>query len=259
MNDLILYHALISTCAQKVRFVLGHKQLRYESRIIDFVKSEQLEDWYLAINPNGVVPTLTHGAHPIIDSSVIAEYLDEIFPEPQLSPTNPVERAAMRAWMRYFEEVPTTAIRVPSFNLLFARTIAARGEEINRAQRERMPLRKQFYARMGNDGFDAVTTRESEERLRSCLERVERAIASKGPYILGSALTLADIVLLPSVVRMDDLGMAASWDDLTNVTSWYDLMQQQPGFDVAYPQGARVNPQRWNFATLDEHDVATPD
>src|SRR6267378_3545741 len=135
MNGLILYHALFSTCSQKVRYVLAAKGLPYESRLIDLSRGEHLEDWYLAINPNGVVPSLRHGSAHIIDSSVICEYLEERFPGVALSPADPVGRATMRAWMRYFEEVPTAAIRVPSFNMIFLPNIASKGEEENRRRR----------------------------------------------------------------------------------------------------------------------------
>jgi glutathione S-transferase len=104
MPDLILYHTLFSTCSQKVRFALAKKGLSFESRIVDLSKGEHLEDWYLAINPNGVVPSLVHAGSAITDSSVICEYLDEVFPDPPLSPRDPVCKAAMRAWMRYFEK-----------------------------------------------------------------------------------------------------------------------------------------------------------
>jgi glutathione S-transferase len=245
VNGIILYHALISTCSQKVRFVLAHKGIDYESRSIDLAVGEHLTDWYLAINPNGVVPALVHDGQAVLDSSVIAEYLEEQFPHCSLSPQSAIQRAAMRAWMRYFEEVPTTAIRVPSFNRLFARHIAAKGDAANAAQRARMPLRKHFYAKMGPDGFDDAATQESEERLRSCIARVDAALMQKGPFLLGPALTLADVVLLPSIVRMEDLGMNNFWSGHTAFAHWYDAMQTQRGFAGAYQPGARINSLQW--------------
>ena len=68
---LTLYHAPISTCSQKVRLCLAEKRLEFESCIIDFGNQDHLADDYLALNPNGVVPTLVHEGTPVIDSSVI--------------------------------------------------------------------------------------------------------------------------------------------------------------------------------------------
>jgi glutathione S-transferase len=76
-----LYHAHISTCSQKVRLCLAEKGLEWTSHPIEFFRGEHLTPAYLALNPNGVVPTLVHDGRPVIDSSVICEYLEEIAPD----------------------------------------------------------------------------------------------------------------------------------------------------------------------------------
>jgi glutathione S-transferase len=115
-----LYNAPHSTCSQKVRICLAEKDLSFEDIRLDLGKGkDQLKPEYLKLNPNGVVPTLVDGDDVIIDSSVICEYLDERYPAPRLTPADVAQRAKMRAWMRYFEEVPTAAVRVPSFNMGF--------------------------------------------------------------------------------------------------------------------------------------------
>jgi glutathione S-transferase len=48
------------------------------------VKGEQHSPEYLAMNPNGVVPTLVHEGRVLYESAFIAEYLEEVFPEPPL-------------------------------------------------------------------------------------------------------------------------------------------------------------------------------
>jgi glutathione S-transferase len=60
---------------------LWEKGLEFVDRPVDSTKREHLSDWYLKLNPNGVVPTLIHDGAVIVDSSVIMEYLDEVFPE----------------------------------------------------------------------------------------------------------------------------------------------------------------------------------
>src|SRR5690348_6749552 len=121
--SLVLFDHPISTCSQKVRLALAEKGLMFRERVVELSKAEHLEDWYLKLNPHGVVPTLQHGDQIITDSSVICEYLDEVFADPKLSPDDPVGRARMRKWMRYFEEIPTVAIRAPSFNAMFAKQL----------------------------------------------------------------------------------------------------------------------------------------
>ena len=140
-----LYNSPFSTCSQKTRMCLHEKGLDWVNHNIDLLNFEQLSPAYLSINPHGVVPTLVHDNVPIIDSSVIIEYLDETFPAPALSPSDNKMRAHMRSWMRYFEEVPTQSIRVPTFNALLAKRLSEMGALEFEVITAAMPVRKQFY------------------------------------------------------------------------------------------------------------------
>lgn len=237
-----LYHFPISTCSQKVRLALAEKKLGYESQVVDLLAGEHTSDAYLAVNPNGVVPTLVHDGQVIVDSSVICEYLDDVFPNPPLGPKAPIERARMRAWMRYLEEVPTVAIRAPSLNRLLTNgrlfSDTPPGGEAFAQRTGRMPLRKQFYRQMGPDGFGEEMVRASLDSLRSALERAERALEGS-PYLVGE-FSIADIILLPTVVRMEDLKIGEVWQDLPNVADWFARCKARPSFDVAYFAGSRL-------------------
>jgi glutathione S-transferase len=236
--NLVLFHAAHSTCSQKVRLCLAEKDLAYESRVLQLRRNEHLSPEYLAINPNGVVPTLTHDDAPVRDSSVICEYLDEIFPTPALSPPTPLGRAEMRAWLRYLEEAPTVAIRIPSINAIFLPFLAQHGDLWDDIKR-RTPLRKQLYERIGEAGFDASEVRHSMEQLSAALQRAERAIA-EGGFLVGERLTLADLVFLPTVVRMEDLGLSSMWADLPALSRWYAALCARPAFARAYFPGSRL-------------------
>lgn len=246
--SLKLYHHPVSTCSQKVRLALAEKGLGFDQHIIDWTSLEHLSDWYLAINPNGVVPTLVHDGISIPDSSVICEYVDEAFGERVISPDDAVGRAQMRAWMRYFEEVPTVAIRFPSFNKLFVKALKREKSAADfDAMTEKMPLRKQFYRQMTDSGFPEQLVAESLEKLRKCLVRVSNKLDAGGPYLLGAQYTVADIVLIPSVVRMEDLGLSHIWEDLPAIQTWFEAVQARPSFDIAYVKGSRVNPANYNL------------
>jgi glutathione S-transferase len=57
---LTLYHNDMSVCAQKVRLCLAEKQLAYEDKHLNLRAGDQKRPEYLALNPNGYVPTLVH-------------------------------------------------------------------------------------------------------------------------------------------------------------------------------------------------------
>ena len=72
-----LYHWWSSTCSRRVRIALAAKQLSWEGVYVNLAKFENLEPWYVELNPNGVVPTLVHDGRIIIESNFILD-LDEV-------------------------------------------------------------------------------------------------------------------------------------------------------------------------------------
>ena len=98
-----LYTHPMSPCSQKVRIVLAEKSLDWEKRHVNLAEKENLSPDYLRLNPLGVVPTLVDGGNPVIESSIICEYLEDKFPGPGLRPDNPYRRAQMRFWMKHVD------------------------------------------------------------------------------------------------------------------------------------------------------------
>jgi glutathione S-transferase len=241
---LVLYHAPHSTCSQKVRMVLHEKDVLFDEARIDLGKKEQLKPEYLAINPNGVVPTLVDDGVPIIESSVICEYLDEKYPQNPLVPLDLVDRARMRAWTHYIEEVAVGAIRVPSFN----RAFLYRFENQDQTQFEKneigpRPVRRELFQRMGSPkGFAKEEIDRSLEQLTETCRRMDVAVSKKGPWLMGEQFTLADVLVMPSIDRMADLGLSNVWEDkYPGVSEWYKRLQARPAFKATYFPGSRVS------------------
>src|SRR3954471_19341164 len=235
----ILYNAPQSTCSQRVRFVLNAKQLRFEEVKLDLLAGDQLKPDYLALNPNGVVPTLDHDGKVVIDSSVIVEYLDEAFPDVSFTPRDVHSRASMRSLMRFIDEVPAAAVRVPTYNLAFLPRFAAMSEAEFLAFAESKPLRKEFMLAMGRKGFPQKEMDAALERLRRSYERMEAELAaSGGPWLLGAELSLADVALMPALVRMADLGRGADWADLPRVQRWLEAIRAHPAFEPTFYAGS---------------------
>jgi glutathione S-transferase len=245
-----LYNFPNSTCSQKVRLCLAEKGLEFIDRRVDWRKREQHSAEYLKLNPHGVVPTLMHDGQPIIESSVIVEYLDEMFPEPALAPRSAPGRAWMRAWLRYIDEVPTPAIRVPSLNMTLLAHFARLSEEDFAAWVSKSPLRKHFLQRMGRQGFSRQDYDNALEQLKSAARRMAEALR-KGPWLLGSQFSLADICLVPTIDRLSDLGLASVWEpDFPEVSDWYARVSARPSFVTTYFQGTRLSEEfrigAWN-------------
>jgi glutathione S-transferase len=235
-----LYNAPQSTCSQRVRFVLNAKTIPFAEIKLDLLAGDQLKPDYLNLNPNGVVPTLDHDGAIVIDSSVIIEYLDEIAPQPQdFTPHDPVLRAKMRSLMHFMDEMPAPAVRVPTFNLAFLPRFAAMSEEEFLAFANSKPLRREFMLAMGRKGFPQKDMDEALARLRRTYERMDGEIEkSGGPWLLGREISLADVMAMPAIVRMADLGQDGAWQDLPRVKRWFDAIRAHPAFTPTYYHGS---------------------
>ena len=248
-----LYNAPQSTCSQRVRFVLNAKTLPFDEVKLNLLEGDQLKPEYLKINPNGVVPTLDHDGAIIIDSTVITEYLDEISSADSFTPKDPVLRAHMRALMHFIDEMPAAAVRVPTFNLAFLPSFQKMSRDDFVAMAESKPIRREFMLTMGQTGFPKDEMDAALARLRRAYERMDAEIErSGGPWLLGKNITLADVAVMPALVRMFDLNMP-DWQDLPRVVTWFDNIRSQPAFKPTYYHGSLLSER---FPHLREREKA---
>src|SRR6202023_2119651 len=107
-----------------------------------------------------------------------------------LTPTGSKERAKMRAWLRFFEEVPTVAVRFPSYNAAFARHFEKMSDEEFRALAKSKPLRDKFLGEMDKQkGFSIDKLKQAEESIIKTVKRMEKPL-SQSEFLLGKNMTL---------------------------------------------------------------------
>src|SRR3954453_15254309 len=87
-----------SRASYRVRIALNLKGLSTEHLSHHLRKGEQCAPAYLAINPQGLVPTLEDAGTVLPQSLAIIEWLDETHPKPPLLPKDPLQRAKVRAF-----------------------------------------------------------------------------------------------------------------------------------------------------------------
>lgn len=232
-----LYHADRSTCSQKVRICLAEMGLPFVPHPVNLMAGEQLTPQYLEINPNGVVPALVHDGAVVVESTVICEYLCEVFPDPQhLLPADALGRARVRAWLRYIDEVPSMAVRVPTFQLALVPFYRRMSERQFAEFIEAMPLRKYFFQKMGREGFSELEYANSLEQLRRSFARLAPALERTG-WIAGDHYTIADLCMVPVVRRVADLGLAKLWDGYPAVGAWFERVAARPAYAQAFYPG----------------------
>ena len=176
---MILYDYFRSSAAYRLRIALNLKGLTPERKSIHLRKGEQRAPDYLAVNAQGLVPTLVIGDRRLTQSLAIIEYLDEKYPQPPLLPPGPEDRAWVRA--------VALAIACDIHPLNNTRVLAYLGKELGIDE----PRRDEWYRHWVTLGFDAL-----EQQL---------AARAEGPYCLGHAPTIADVCLVPQVANANRL------------------------------------------------------
>src|ERR1700726_1209066 len=169
-----------SSASYRVRIALNLKGLSTEHLAHHLRKGEQCAPAYLAINPQGLVPTLEGDAGAILTQSLaIIEWLDETHPEPPLLPKDPLRRAKVRAFAMALacDTHPVQNLKV----LARLRQLGLPEEQVT--------------------GWAAWANREG---LAAC----ETLIADEaGPFCFGEAPSIADLCLVPQLANARRFGV----------------------------------------------------
>jgi maleylacetoacetate isomerase len=168
-----LYTYFRSSAAYRVRIALNVKGLSAEMVPIHLQKEGGLnkKPEYRAVNPQMRVPTLRLDSGELLTQSLaIIEYLDEVHRDPPLLPRDPVERAKVRALAQLI------ACDIHPLNNVSPLRYLKNELGQDQAKIDR------WYHHWILEGFDAM-----------------EAMVRPAPYAFGSAVTLADICLVPQV------------------------------------------------------------
>ena len=113
-KDIVLYDYWRSSASYRVRIALNLLKLDVDYRPVNLLTRAHLEDDYLALNPQGLLPALIVDGKTLTQSLAIIEWLDEVQPEPPLLPRDPDDRAWVRSlsYMIACEIHPLNNLRV---------------------------------------------------------------------------------------------------------------------------------------------------
>lgn len=223
-----LYHTVNSVCAQKIRIQFEEKALDWKSHLMT-LRGDQFEEAYLKLNPNAVVPTLIHDGQPVIESSVILYYIEECFSETRLMPEDPQARATVRMYNKLIDEYVHNACTV----LTFAVALRSRFQKMNPDEVEsyltKSPNRKRSDHKRDviDHGFDSKFCVEAAEHFVKLLKWIERS-TQEHDYLAGDEYSLADIAVIPYVIRLDMLRLSPMWQSYRGVSAWYERVRNRP-------------------------------
>jgi len=234
-----LYHSVNSVCAQKVRVAMAEKGLEYQEHLMT-LRGDQFDDAYMKLNPNAVVPTLIHDGRPVVESSVILYYLDEVFPKPPLMPQDPHQRAAVRQYNKLIDEYVHNSCTILTFATAFRGWLGGLTAEQIDARLAKSPNKKRAEHKrdVALYGLDSKFVREALDYHLKLLKMMDQALA-RGPWLAGAQFSLADAAVIPYILRLDLLKMNGLFKE--SIKGWYARMRERPS--VKKEMLERMTPQ----------------
>jgi glutathione S-transferase len=225
-----------SVCAAKVRFALAEKELPWTGYYLDILKGDQFDPVYRKLNPKAVVPTLVHDGKVLTESTVICEYLDDVFPEPPLRPAGAYERAKIRVWTKAVDEEVHPACAEVTFASTHRHTLARLPpDELARFLASTPPgsVTPNWHERkkeIVRQGFEAQGIDRPFRLYDRYLQKMEDALAQHD-WLAGDRFSLADVAMTPYVNRLAMLGMSELWTgSRPRLTDWFDRITSRPAF-----------------------------
>jgi len=207
--SLTFYYGSGSPYAWKVWLVLEHKAIPYEFRLLSFDGGDTKTPEFLAVNPRGRVPAILDDGFALWESSAIAEYLEERYPQSPLLPKDVKARATARRLSAEAEAYLGPCVGQLAELALYAETPAS-PPEIGEAQQKVLEELLRFEGQM------------------------------TGPYFLGS-LSLADFAVfshLRLLKRIEDRkpGKGIGHDRLPpKLAAWVRQIESLPYYEKTIP------------------------
>lgn len=231
MDELVLYHNDMSVCSAKARMALAEKGLAWESVHLNLRAGDAQRPEYVALNPNQLVPTLVHRGRAVIESNVVCEYLDDVWPQPALRPADPYARARLRLWTKQLDEGVHAAVGTLGLCVAFREQHLDRDpDELKRYLAAMVdPARRERIAQALELAMDAPGFAPALRRFAKLFDDMEAALAS-APWLAGEAYSLADLAYAPYVARLEHLGLDDVVKARPRVAEWWSRLAARPAF-----------------------------
>jgi glutathione S-transferase len=189
-----LYMTPLSPNAQRVRLTAAVLGLQLEEKLVDLARGEHRSPEYLAINPNGAIPTLVDGDFVLTESRAIVQYLAGKQPEAGLVPRDEAARADVTRWQ--FWDASHMSPHVVG-GLTFEKLIK--------------PM-------LGMGDPDPRKVEDALASFRRYAAVLNKRLDGKS-YLVGAALTVADLSIASTLMyaKQVDLPLA----EFPHVAAWY--------------------------------------
>lgn len=210
MTDITVFGIPGSPFLRSVEIALKEKGVEYSLHALDpgaFKTPEYLDQRH----PFGRIPAFEHDGFRIYETQAILRYIDQIFPDPVLTPADPKERARMNQVIGIIEWYffPKAAAPIAFNRIIGPRLLGLPGNE------------------------DAIA--EAMPMGRTCFAELDRLVGDKS-YFAGNQVSLADIMLAAQLDLFSECPEGRQLiGETANLTSWLERMLARPSFAATEP------------------------
>ncbi len=209
-TGLHVFHAPVSSCSQKLRIFLNFKGLEWESHPLDLLANENLSEFFLGINPRGLVPVLIDNGDVHIESNDILMHIERTRPEPPLMP--PGHHDALEKLLK-FEDDLHLDLRALSFRFLFAPPVSPKSSEdleryattgsgtVQGEKDSHIAREIGFWETLSADGITDKIACDAAMKFKSAFDDIETRLSSS-PYLMGEAFSILDIAWIVYANRL---------------------------------------------------------
>jgi glutathione S-transferase len=193
-----------STASLVVHWLLIELGVAHELRLLDFGRREQKSPGYLALNPQGRVPTLVIDGQPLTEAAAIVMHLADLHPQAGLAPAvGSPGRAQYYRWICFCANTLQPAYR------------------------------DWFYpAEPAGEANVEAAKAEARARIEAAWQQVADHLEAHGPYLLGARRSAADFLL--TMLMRWSRNMPRPSDAWPALQSHAARMKALPSFAEAY-------------------------
>lgn len=173
MATVILHGPDYSTQVRTIRLCLVEKGVDYKLEPVDVFRGGNRTPGYLKLQPFGMVPVLVHDGFALYETSAIARYVDEAFKGPKLQPSDKKQAARMNQII--------SVIEAHGYEPIVTEIV--------------MPRAKQALLHQPVDTDDILRALPRAQQFLMVIQ----ALMGEGEFLVGDALSLADLYLAPII------------------------------------------------------------
>jgi glutathione S-transferase len=237
MSELVLYDGAGTPSPRRVRICLLEKGLSFKVKWLNLGLMDQKQPSYLKLNPTGMVPTLLHDGNAIFESNVINEYIDTVFQNPPLMPSDALGKARARMWFA-FENDFAKPFRDAVYETMGKERLQSTGITPEK-------LREEISKRTQNEAYVRFATKvlttprndelvaDRQQLLMEKMTSMEAQLADGRKWLCGDQFTLADIALGPRIDMFPVVGVNDLYDRYPSIGKFMERVKARPSWSAS--------------------------